>query len=75
MAKPSISGLILHSIGEFMLERNRISVMYVASALVEIHTLGIIGEFILERNLTNVKSVAKPSVRVQALKLIREFIL
>ena len=37
-----------------MLERNRISVMYVASALVEIHTLGIIGEFILERNLTNV---------------------
>ena len=37
-----------------MLERNRISVMYVASALVEIHTLGIIGEFILERNLTNI---------------------
>ena len=38
-----------------------------ASALVEIHTLGIIGEFILERNPTNVMSVAKRSVRVQAL--------
>ena len=75
MAKPSVSGLILHSIREFTLERNRISVMYVASALVEIHSLGIIGEFMLERNLTNVMSVAKHSVRVQALKLIREFIL
>ena len=41
--------------------------MYGASALVEIHTLGIIGELILERNLTNVMSVAKPSVRVQPL--------
>ena len=62
-------------IGEFILERNHINVIYVAGALLEMHTLGFIGEFILERNHVNVICVARLLVILETLQFIEEVIL
>ena len=48
-----------------MLERNRINVMFVASALLKMRALEFFREFILERKLTNVMRVTKISMHVE----------
>ena len=47
-------------IGEIILEKSHINVLYVATALNSIHSCNIIGEFILERNHVNVICVERP---------------
>ena len=66
MEKPLVKTQHLQFIGEFILERNHINVIYVAGALLEMHTLGFIGEFILERNHINVMFVASALLKMQA---------
>ena len=65
VAKPLVTDLILQFIGEFILERNHINVMFVAGAVLKMRTLEFFREFILERKLTNVMSVTKISMHVQ----------
>ena len=65
VAKPLVTDLILQFIGEFILKRNRINVMFVAGAVLKMRTLEFFREFILERKLTNVMSVTKISMHVQ----------
>ena len=60
MARPLVKQQTLHFIREFILERNRVNVLCVADALLEIHSLKFFREFILKRNHINVISVARP---------------
>ena len=50
VAKPLVTDLILQFIGEFILERNHISVLCVERPLDKLHPLQFTEEFILERN-------------------------
>ena len=58
-----------------MLERNRINVMFVASALLRTHNLKFIRELIRERSHTNATYVTGRSVILQTSVFIGEFIL
>ena len=60
-------------IGEFILERNHINVMYVGRPLIKLQTIQFVREFILERNLTNVMNVTKLLIGAQGLLSIRKF--
>ena len=52
-------------IGELILERKYINMMYVARPLVKAQNLQFIREFTLERNHINVMYVARPLIKLQ----------
>ena len=63
-----------NSIGEFILDRNHITVMCVERPLVAKQVIQFIRPFIVERNLIHVKYVAVSLLESHTLEFIGEFI-